>query len=73
VLQIPFFVFDMDTFFAKALEGRHEIFRKIEIIHDEVSVPWYLTKIDPEAVREVKLAVERFNQEHPKCAIKIIE
>ncbi|MCC2685599.1 MAG: hypothetical protein K0R75_2498 [Paenibacillaceae bacterium] len=73
VLQIPFFVFDIDTFFTKASEWRHEIYRKIRIIHDEASVPWYLTKIDPEAVREVKLAVEQFNQEHPEHAIELIE
>jgi hypothetical protein len=71
VLQIPFFVFDIDTFFTKALEGHHEIFRQVRIVHDEASVPWYLTKIDPEAAREVKLAVEQFNQEHPEYAVEL--
>jgi predicted enzyme related to lactoylglutathione lyase len=72
LLQIPFFGFDMDLFFTKALEGRHEIFRKVQIIHEEASVPWYLTKIDPDAAKEFKLAVEQFNQEHPD-AIELIE
>jgi hypothetical protein len=30
-------------------------------------------KIDPDAVRELKLAVEQFNQEHPEHAIELIE
>lgn len=73
-LQISFFfVFNIDLFFKHALEGRHEIFRRIQIINDEASVPWYLMKIDPEAVRELKLAVEQFNQEHPNHAIELIE
>jgi predicted enzyme related to lactoylglutathione lyase len=73
VLQIPFFVFEIDTFFTKALEGCHEIFRQVQIVYDEASVPWYLSKIDPDAVRELKLAVELFNQEHPEHAIELIE
>ncbi|WP_274365753.1 VOC family protein [Paenibacillus thermotolerans] len=73
VVQIPFFSFDIDTFFSKALEGRHEIFRQIQIINDEASIPWYLKKIDSDAVRELKITVERFNQEHPEHAIDIIE
>lgn len=73
VLQIPFFMFEIDTFFTKALEGRHEIFRQVQIIYDEAKVPWYLSKIDPDAVRELKLAVEQFNQEHPEHAIELIE
>jgi len=73
VLQIPFFMFEIDTFFTKALEGRHEIFRQVQIIHDEASVPWYLSKIDSDAVRELKLAVEQFNQEHPEHAIELID
>lgn len=73
-LQISFFfVFNIDLFFKHALEGRHEIFRRIQIINDEASVPWYLMKIDPEAVKELKLAVEQFNQEHPDHAIELIE
>lgn len=73
VLMIPFFVFDIDTFFKKALEGRHEIFRQVKIINDEASVFWYLQKIDPEAVRELKLAMAQFNQEYPEHAIELIE
>jgi len=72
VVQITFYlVFDIDSFFKHALEGRHEIFRKVQI--DEASIPWYLVKIDPDAVRELKLAVEQFNQEHPEHAIELIE
>jgi len=74
VLQISFyFVFEIDSFFKHALESHHEIFRQVQIINDEASVPWYLSKIDPEAVRELKLAVEQFNQEHPEHAIELIE
>lgn len=74
VLQISFFfVFDINLFFKYALEGRHEIFRQIQIVNDEASVPWYLKKIDPDAIKELKLAVEQFNQEHPDHAIELIE
>jgi len=73
VLMINFFIFDFDTFFTKALEGRHEIFQQVKINYDEASVPWYLKKIDPDAVMEFKLAVEQFNQEHPDHAIELIE
>jgi hypothetical protein len=50
-----------------------KFFRQVQIIHDEAAVPWYLTKIDPEAVREFKLAVKQFNQEHPEHAIEILD
>lgn len=73
VLMIPFFVFDIDTFFTKALEGRHEIFRQVKIINDEASVLWYLQKIDSEAVRELKLAIAQFNQKYPEHAIELVE
>lgn len=73
VLQIPLFTFDLHSFFKYALEGRHEIFRQIQIIYDEASVPWYLKMIDTDAVTELKLAVEQFNQEHPEHAIEVIE
>jgi len=74
VVQASFyFVFDILSFFKHALEGRHEIFRQVQIDYPESSVPWYLEKIDPDAAREVKLAVEQFNQEHPEHAVELIE